>query len=206
MKQYLQLLQLTLIPSVEYHFNKNVMDTKDTTVIGMNKKIDDDDDVIVNFSSIATSKDMSTLLDLLLDTHEMLVLRAFSKHKGLHVLCDIMDYVLMGERRGDDKLRHQRDRLYLLESFIGSNMFVHGQKSEIMDDKHKGVVGSANLYLDEHPVKEDLRNPSHNYWVYGNTNRRVLMLLKLLDILLHLETCGALTSVRIVQNTPRHPR
>lgn len=94
------------------------METKDTTVIGMNKKIDDDDDVIVNFNSITTSKAMSTLLDVLLDTHEMLVLQGFLKHKGLHVLCDIMDYILMGERRGDDKLRHQRDRLYLLESFI----------------------------------------------------------------------------------------
>ena len=39
-----------------------------------------------------------------------------------------------------------------------------------MDDKHKGVVGSANLYLGEHPVKEDLCSPSHNFWVYGNTS------------------------------------
>ena len=31
------------------------------------------------------------------------------------------------------------------------------------------------------------------------------MLLKLLDILLRLETSGALTSIRIVQIAPRHP-
>ena len=93
------------------------MKTEDTTIIGKNKKIDDDVDV--KFNSSATSEDMSNLLDLLLNACEMLALRGFLKHKGLHVLCDIMDYVLMGERKGDDELRHQRDRLYLLGSFIG---------------------------------------------------------------------------------------
>lgn len=100
---------------------------------------------------------------------------------------------------------NQQYRLYLLESFIEKNMFVRGQKLEIMDDKHKGVAGSANLYLDEHPIMKDLYNPSHNCWVCSNTSRQVLMLLKLLDILLHLETHGALTSTRIIQTLPRHP-
>lgn len=67
--------KLTLIPSAKYHLNKNVMKTEDTTIIGKNKKIDDDVDV--KFNSSATSEDMSNLLDLLLNACDMLALRGF---------------------------------------------------------------------------------------------------------------------------------
>lgn len=98
--------------------------------------------------SFTTSKDTFNLLDTLLNTWlgKILALREAQRlacalwHYGLH---------LNGrEEKGWWSLTSTRHTL-------GNNMFVHGQKSEIMDEKQIGVVGSSNLNLEEQPIMED---------------------------------------------------